>query len=185
MAAIASRLRAVCAALLLASASSACETKAQFAPSLPPAAGFRIDDGVLKLWTGTPCEGVTGLRLLFDPGTQQTTQQEWAAPRPGVHLERLDLLRTVPGSLPEPGDALQVSTPLPAGYDWTKAGSLHVCVDGPTSYGARVDVAQVLRESPQHPPGSYLFGQRGWMDASAVRRENRKSFITICAPDPK
>ncbi|AIG76665.1 Conserved putative secreted protein [Amycolatopsis japonica] len=170
----------VCAALLVVAVTAACDTKAQFAPSLPPEAGFRVDGGVLKLWTGTPCEGVTGLRLTFDSGTQDSTEQVWAAPRPGVRVERLDLLG---GSSSDAG-GLQVRTPLPSAYDWTKAGSVSIAVDGPKAFGAKADVAQVLRESAGHPTGSYLFGRSGWMDAAAVQRENRKSFLTVCTPDP-
>src|SRR5690349_20329630 len=102
MAAIARRL---CAALLAVTATAACDTPAPFAPSLPPAAGFRVDDGVLKLWTGTPCEGVTGLRLTFDSGTSQAAEQVWTAPRPGVLVERMDLLGG-------DGGPLEVRTPL-------------------------------------------------------------------------
>lgn len=187
MADIVSRLRVACVALLVvavAAMTAACDTKAQFAPSLPPAAGFRVDDGVLKLWTGTPCEGVTGLTLIFDVGSSQSTEQRWTAPRPGVLVERMDLLRTTGGSLPDTDGGLHVQKPLPADYDWTKAGWLNFSVNGPKANGARVDVGQVLRESAQHPSGSYLFGQRGWMDASDVQRENQKSFLTVCTPDP-
>jgi hypothetical protein len=169
-----------CVALLVASATAACDTEAQYAPSLPPAAGFRVDDGVLKLWTGTPCRGVTGMTLIFDSGTAKSTEQVWSAPRPGVSVERMDLL----GSTPDSADPLQVETPLPADYDWTKAGSIVFYVDGPKANGARVDVDRVLTESARHPSGSYLFGQTGWLDASDVRRENQKSFLTICTPDP-
>ncbi|GAB3892534.1 hypothetical protein GCM10029964_067490 [Kibdelosporangium lantanae] len=184
MADIVNRLRVACAALLVVAVTAACKTTAQFAPSLPPAAGFRIDNGVLKLWTGTPCPGVTGMTLIFDVGTSESTHQRWTAPKPGVLLERMDLLRTSGEPFPYTGDPLQVQEPLPRGYDWTKAGWLNFSVDGPTANGARVDVAQVLRESAQHPPASYLFGSRGWMDPSDVQRENRKSFLTICTPDP-
>jgi len=177
--------RVACAALLVVAVTAACDTKAQYAPSLPPAAGFRVEDGVLKLWTGTPCHGVTGLTLIFDSGTQESTEQVWTAPRPGVLVEHMDLLRTTGATPPDTLGPLQVQNPLPADYDWTKAGSIAFSVDGPKAYGARVDVAQVLRESAQHPSGSYLFGQRGWMDASDVQRENQKSFMTVCTPDPE
>jgi hypothetical protein len=185
MADIARWLRVACAALLVATVTAACDTKAQFAPSLPPAAGFRVDDGVLKLWTGTPCSGVTGLRLIFDSGTQKSTEQVWTAPQPGVLVERMDLLSTGGGPSPDTGGPLQVQKPLPADYDWTKASAINFSVDGPKAFGARVDVAQVLRESAQHPSGSYLFGQSGWMEASDVQRENKKSFLTVCTPDPQ
>jgi hypothetical protein len=184
MADITRRLGVACAALILAAATAACDDKSPYAPSLPAAAGFRVDGGVLKLWTGTPCSGVTGLTLIFDTGTKGSTKQVWTAPQPGVPVERMDLLPTAGGSLPDTGGPLQVKQPLPAGYDWTKAESMNLSVDGPKSFGARVDVAQVLRESPAHPSGSYLFGQRGWMDQSDVQRENQKSFLTVCTPDP-
>ena len=175
------RLLVACAAILLATVTAACDTKAPFEPSLPPAAGFRVDNGVLKLWTGTACQGVTGMTVVFDVGTKQSTQQVWTAPKPGVPLERIDLL---PETGPDPTSPLQIQQPLPTGYDWTKAGSLTFYVNGPKANGAREDVAQVLRESPQHPSDSYLFGEQGWMNAADVRRENQKSFLTICTPDP-
>ncbi|MGH3876848.1 MAG: hypothetical protein ACRDSK_07390 [Actinophytocola sp.] len=175
-----------CVALLVASATAACDTEAQYAPSLPPAAGFRVDDGVLKLWTGTPCRGVTGMTLIFDSGTAKSTEQVWSAPRPGVSLERMDLLGTAAqGSASDSAEPLQVKKPLPADYDWTKADSIVFYVDGPRANGARGDVDQVLTESARHPSRSYLFGQAGWMDASDVQRENQKSFLTICTPDPE
>lgn len=181
---IASWPRAVGAALLVASMATACDTgEAPFAPSLPAAAGFRVDDGVLKLWTGTPCRGVIGMTLIFDSGTGNRTEQTWSAPRPGVALERMDLLSTTQGS--SGAEPLEVEKPLPADYDWTKADSLVFSVDGPSAYGARVDVDQLLAESARHPSGSYLFGQAGWLDAADVQRENRKSFLTICTPDPE
>jgi hypothetical protein len=184
MADMSRRLRAACAAVLVATVAAACDTRAQFEPSLPPAAGFRVDGGVLKLWTGTPCHGVIRLRLIFDTGTRESAEQVWTAPQPGVTVERMDLLPTAEGSAPDTGGALQVQKPLPAEYDWTTAGAINFSVDGPEAFGARVDVARVLRESARHPSGSYLFGQRGWMDASDVQRENRKSFLTVCTPDP-
>jgi hypothetical protein len=177
--------RVACSALLVVAVAAACDTEAQFAPSLPPVAGFRVDDGVLKLWTGTPCDGVTGLTLIFDSGTSESAEQRWTAPRPGVLVERMDLLRIDGGPSPDTGGPLQVQTPLPEDYDWTNADSIAFSVDGPKANGARVDVPQVLRESDQHPSGSYLFGQRGWMDASDVQRENQKSFLTVCTPDPE
>ncbi|WP_410870897.1 hypothetical protein [Nocardia sp. A7] len=179
------RRRVACAALLVVAVIAACDSTAQFAPSLPPAAGFRVDDGVLKLWTGTPCDGVTGMTLIFDSGTSESTEQVWTAPLPGVLVERMDLLRTAGGSATNTGGPLQLQQPLPADYDWTKADSLVFSVDGPKANGARLDVGQVLRESAQHPSESYLFGQRGWMNAADVQRENQKSFLTVCTPDPE
>jgi hypothetical protein len=185
MADIVRRARVACAALLMAAATAACDSEAQFAPSLPPAAGFRVDGGVLRLWTGTPCPGVTGLRLTFDSGTRESTEQVWAAPQPGVPVERMDLL-TPAGSSPRDADApLQVRKSLPADYDWTTADAISLSVDGPKAFGAGADLAQVLRESAEHPAESYLFGRHGWMDATDVRRENGKSFLTICTPDPE
>ncbi|RLK61382.1 hypothetical protein [Actinokineospora cianjurensis] len=180
MADTARRWRVACAALLVAAATAACDTRAQFEPSLPPAAGFRVDDGVLKLWTGTPCEGVTGLTLIFDSGTQASADQRWTAPLPGVPVERMDLLTAFPNT----DGPFQIRKALPPDYDWTKATTLNFAVDGPKANGARLDIPQVLRESPQHPPDTYLFGQTGWKSPADVQRENQKSFLTICTPDP-
>ncbi|GAA4965800.1 hypothetical protein [Actinoplanes utahensis] len=182
MADITRGVRAACAALLVATAAAACDTEAPFAPPLPVAAGFRVDDGVLRLWTGTPCQGVIRLRLVFDVGTAESAEQVWTAPQPGVPVERMDLLTAGGGSAPDTGGPLRVETPLPAAYDWTKAAWINFSVDGPQAYGARVDVAEVLRESAEHPPESYLFGQSGWMSPADVRRENQRSFLTVCAP---
>lgn len=124
------------------------------------------------------------MRLTFDSGTRTSTEQVWTAPQPGVPVERLDLLSPAGGSAPDTG-GLQVRKPLPADYDGTKADSIDFAVDGPKAYSAKVDVAQVLRESAGHPPASYLFGRRGWMEAPDIRRENQKSFLTICSPDPE
>ncbi|GAA2614591.1 hypothetical protein Adu01nite_33620 [Paractinoplanes durhamensis] len=182
--AVTRRLRAACAVLLLATVTAACDTEAQFAPSLPPAAGFRVDDGTLKLWTGTPCSGVTAVTLIFETAGQGDQDQVWRAPKPGVTVERMDLLKTAGGSAPDTGGPLQVQKPLPTDFDWTKATSIVFYVSGPTANGAREDVAQLLRESPNHPSDSYLFGQQGWMNEADVQRENKKSFLTVCTPDP-
>jgi hypothetical protein len=183
MAGIRRRLGVVVTALLAATMAVACDTKAPFAPSLPAVAGFRVDDGVLKLWTGTPCEGVTRVWVLFDAGTTKGAEQIWTAPPPGVRLEYMDLLTTA-GETPPTNGPLEVETPLPADYDWTKAATLHLMVYGPTAFGALVDVRRVLRESADHPSDTYLFGHLGWMNAADIQRENQKSLLTICTPDP-
>ncbi|GAA1644997.1 hypothetical protein [Actinoplanes couchii] len=175
MADITRRLRSAFAALLVAVSATACETGSQLTPPLPPAVGFRVDDGVLKLWTGTPCEGVFGMTLTFDVGTSTSTEQTWTAPKPGVRLDRMNLLPT------DPGSDWQIEDPLPAGYDWTTAQWLNFAVQGPESWGARTEVAKIIGESPEHPPESYLFGANGWMNAAEVQQENGKSFMTICS----
>jgi len=171
-------------ALLVVALTGACRTTAQFAPSVPAEAGFRVEGGVLKVWTGTPCNGVFRERLTFDVGTHESTDVEWGAPRPGVLFERMDLLKITGEPVTEPRVDLHLEQPPPTGYDWTKAEALNFAVDGPSAWGSRVDVARVLRESPQHPAGSYLFGAIGWKDPADVGRENGRSFITICTPDP-
>ncbi|MGM1062190.1 hypothetical protein [Saccharothrix sp. Mg75] len=183
MAGIADRRRVACAVLLAMSVTAACGTKAPFEPSLPTATGFRVDGDVLKLWTGTPCNGVTGVTVTFDSGTTRSAEQAWSAPPPGVLLERMDLLRTSGEPPPDTAEPLRVRKTLVEGYDWTKSDSINFSVDGPSAYGARVDVGRVLDESARHPSDSYLFGGRGWMDAADVERENQKSFLTVCTPD--
>ena len=151
---------------------------------------FRSNGGTASGYLALP-EGRRGPAVIviqewwgLDSGTKESAKQVWTAPQPGVTVERMDLLSTARGSSPDTGGALQVQQSLPAGYDWTTADSINFSVDGPNAFGARVDVAPVLHESAQHPSGSYLFGQRGWMDAADVQRENQKSFLTVCTPDP-
>jgi hypothetical protein len=51
---------------------AACDTKSQFEPSLPPAAGFRVDDGRPEtLDRHPPCAGAIRLTLIFDTGAHQ------------------------------------------------------------------------------------------------------------------
>lgn len=97
----------------------------------------------------------------------------------------MDLLASAKGSPPvgRPPEPLRVEERLAAKYDWTKAEAITLYMNGPsTMHGVRVDVQQVLRESPEHPAGTYLFGEASWMDASEVQRENGKSFLTPCTP---
>src|SRR3981189_1277693 len=79
----------------------------QFAPSLRPAFGARVTDGQLRIWTGSPCAGVTRLALTFDPDEAElvlTAPHE----RPAT-VEHL----TLGGPYPE----LTVADSLPAGFD--------------------------------------------------------------------
>jgi hypothetical protein len=185
MADIERRTRLAVAALLVAALTGACQTKSQYAPSVPAEAGFRVENGVLKLWTGTPCNGVYGMTVYFDTDGQKSVRLEWRAPKPGVVLERMDLLKTAAEPASDTDAGLQLENPPPAGFDWTKANTLTLGLNGPTtSWGSVVDVVRLLRESPQHPAGSYLFGAIGWKDITDVQRENGRSFITICTPDP-
>ncbi|KAA1420142.1 hypothetical protein FE697_018990 [Mumia zhuanghuii] len=157
---------------------SGCDDEAQFAPSLPSAAGYRDDGGALRIWTGTPCEGVTRVALTFAGPGDERARLVLRAPSPGVTVEHLD-----PAA---PDAAFEPEESLPDGYDWRTADTISLVIDGAEpAWGSVVGVDQVVVESPDHPEDSFLFDDLGWKDPTAVDAENGTSFLTVCTPDPE
>ncbi|MGV9801039.1 hypothetical protein ACWDTP_23625 [Mycobacterium sp. NPDC003449] len=152
--------------------------EAQFAPSLQPAFGARVTDGRLRIWTGTPCTGVTRLALTFD------------ADRP----DRADLVLTAPDAdgaplehftLGDPSPGLEVSEPLPHGYDWRRARTLRLVISASRDgWGSNADLGEVTDGSPHHPADTYWFQDIGWLDAAGVAEQDGKTFLTTCSSDP-
>lgn len=151
---------------------------APWAPSLPPAAGLRVDaDNSLRLWTGTSCHQVTRVVATFEGGDNERAQLVLVAPEPGITIERLDL--------GDPPDELTVQTALPAGFDWHSSKNVRIQVDGADpSWGSITAVDAIVSGSAEHPPTHYLFGKNGWKDEAAVQRDNGRTFLAICTPDP-
>lgn len=169
--------------LALGLATAACDPgdafgPAQFAPSLPPAAGLRAgEDGSLLLWTGTPCRRVTRVVVTFVGTDGARTPLVLVAPAPGIAVEHLDL-----GDLPHD---LTVQTSLPDGYDWRTSKEVRFHLYGASpSWESRTAVESVVSGSAVHPATSYLFGKLGWKDEAAVAEDNGSTFLTICTPDP-
>ncbi|WP_370614130.1 hypothetical protein [Mumia sp. Pv 4-285] len=164
---------AVAALLLL----SGCDDgDAQFAPPLPSGAGYRDDGGALRIWTGTPCQGVTRVALTFAGPGNDRARLVLTAAAPGVTVEHLDL------AAPDP--ALTVVEALPAGYDWRDADTVNLVIDAAEpAWGSVVDVDDVVAGSPEHPGSTFLFDDLGWKDRADVDAENGSSFVTVCSPD--
>jgi len=148
---------------------------APFAPSLRPAFGARVTDGRLHIWTGSRCVGVTRLALTFEP--DRTELVLTAPPQRPATVEHL----TIGG--PYPG--LEVSEPLPDGFDWRKAESLRLSVyGGVDGWGSYADITEVVEGSSDHPNDTYLFREVGWLSAADVAALDGKTFLATCTPDP-
>lgn len=147
----------------------------QFAPSLRPAFGARVTDGQLRIWTGSPCVGVTRLALTFDPDEAELVL---SAPH-----ERPATIEHVTLGGPYPG--LEVGKPLPAGFDWRRTDSVRISVyGGVDSWGSYADIAEVVEGSSQHPNDTYLFEGVGWLNAADVAAQDGKTFLATCTADP-
>lgn len=151
-------------------------------------AGFRVTDGELSIWTGSPCLGATRIDLVFEPyeGTREelqlATQTYQGRLTPGVEVQYVTL------GAPNPG--FQVTTPLPPGYDWRSAQRLSFAIDGPpVSRGpSNIDfapvVAEITENSARHPEDTYFFPDLGWLGPADIAAGNGVDFLTMCTPDP-
>jgi hypothetical protein len=84
-----------------------------------------------------------------------------------------------------PYRGLEVSDPLPAGFDWRNAESMRISVyGGADSWGSYVNIADVVESSHQHPNDTYLFEGVGWLNPSDVAAQDGKTFLATCTPDP-
>lgn len=148
---------------------------AQFAPSLRPAFGARVDGDRLQIWTGRPCRDVTRVMLTYRFADRDSIPVLLSAP--GTTVERFDA-----GSGAGP---LAVQDPLAPGIDWQEAESVSMVLDGPDFHqGSFVDLDVVAEGSPEHDADTYWFQDVGWLDPDAVGEKDGKSFLTTCTPDP-
>ena len=148
---------------------------APFAPSLRPAFGARVVDGQLRIWTGSRCADATRATLVFRPSQSEL---ELTAPQgKSADVERLTLGGPYPG--------LEVTEPLPDGFDWRKQESVDFWVDSePASWGSSVNIAEVLKGSAEHPDDTYWFQDVGWLNPAEVAAQDGKTFLATCTPDP-
>ncbi len=166
----------VLAGALAATAVSGCQLVGPDpeATSLPAVFGARMTDGKLALSTGTPCDEVSRVVVLFTPDAGRLT----LAPVRGT--ARFDQL-TVGG----PYDGLQVTEPLPAGFDWRTAEEVTLIVTAPEGSGSTpTRISEIVEGSPRHDPDTFYFAGIGWLDAQQVAERNRRSLLTICTTDP-
>ncbi|KRD05288.1 hypothetical protein ASE48_19085 [Mycobacterium sp. Root265] len=142
--------------------------------SLPPVFGARVTDGRLELSTGTPCGEVSRVVVLFTPDAGRLT----LAPVSGT--AEVDQL-TVGG----PYDGLQVTEPLPDGFDWRTAEEVTLIVTAPEGSGSTpTQISEVVDGSSEHPADTFYFQGIGWLDPQQVAEQNRRSLLTICTTDP-
>jgi hypothetical protein len=147
-------------------------------PSLPQVVGARVTAGQLQFWTGSSCPGVRVVSMLFgDAGAPElalTTQDQW-----GVAFDRLSLDGPYP-----PG--MQVTTPLPAGFDWRTAQKVSVSISSDIAGGGTTaEIPEIVSGSKDHPDDTYYFEEFGWLSGSEVAAKNGRDFLTLCTPDPR
>jgi hypothetical protein len=167
-------------------ATSACDDNgwkqtAPFAPSLRPAFGARVTDDQLHFWMGSPCIHTTSIDLTFDAYHGHRAELGLTAPGgvdgPGVDVEYLVLGGPYPG--------FDVTEALPADFDWRKAESARIGVDGPPdTWGSTTNMAEVVKGSAEHPDDTYWFQDVGWMNPAQVAEQDRKTFLATCSHDP-
>jgi hypothetical protein len=148
---------------------------APFAPSLRPAFGARVTDGKLQIWTGSRCTGVKRLALAFEPNRAELVLTS----EPGADVEHLTLGGQYPG--------MQVSHPLPDGFDWHNEESMRISIyggPGGGGLGSSTDLTEVIEGSEQHPVDTYWFQGVGWLDPADVAAKDGKTFLATCTPDP-
>lgn len=149
---------------------------ASFGPPHPVAFGARVADGNLRVWTGSPCGRTTQVMLSFEPSRAELVLT--ASSAEGVTFERI----TLGGPYP-PG--LEVSRPLPDGFDWRSQQSMRISVDSDSDgWGTSTDLTLVIRESGQHPKDAYWFQDVGWLDPAEVAAQDGKTFLATCT-DPR
>jgi hypothetical protein len=168
-------LLSVLVALVSACQSNDWEQTAPFAPSERPAFGARVTDGNLRIWTGSPCVGITAFSLYFGP---DDTELELRAPQNApFELERLTVGQPYPG--------LQVSRPLPPNFDWRAADTVRISVyGGEGGWGSTAQIAEVIKGSASHPDDTYFFQDVGWLNPAQVAEQDGKTFLATCTDDP-
>ncbi|MBW9213413.1 hypothetical protein KV102_01040 [Mumia sp. zg.B53] len=169
------RVAAATTAVLGATVLTACDGDAPFEPSLPSAAGYRADGDALRIWTGTPCVGVTRFALTFTTADGERQRLVLTAPPPGVTVEQLDIA--------QPDPAFTVDEQPTSDFDWRDAEKASLVIDAAEpAWGSVVDLSDVVDGSPEHPADAYLFDDVGWKDAADVADQNGQDFLTVCTP---
>ena len=149
-------------------------------PSLESAFGARVLDGKLHIWTGSTCHDVIEFGLTFDP-YKQDARAELLMKAPndvGVDVEYFTLGDQVPG--------LKLTQPLPPNFDWRSAESVRITVHGNKTggWGDTTELAEVIKNSAEHPDDTYWFQGVGWLNPDEVKKQDGKTFLATCTPSP-
>ncbi|MCD9199852.1 hypothetical protein [Aeromicrobium wangtongii] len=161
-----------------------CDRTNQLAPSLPQVVGLRVDGEQLQIVTGTPCEGVDRIFVLFSGGVDKDGKK---LPRgqlvasSGRTVEQV----TVGSEVVVPG--FTVTEALPTGFDWRDYSEMDVGfvgLDGDIG-GATSDLVPLKKQGAQHADdGTAYVRDEGWLTPREILAGNTKSFLTACTPDP-
>jgi len=171
-------VRVTVAVIILALGMSSCRdwNRAPYGPILQPAFGARVTDGRLEIWPGPGCVGITRVGITFEPSNAQLVLN--SSDKQGVDLDRFELGGPYPAGL-------QVSKPLPVGYDWRTSRSIRLSLDGGSSaWGTATDTAEVVKGSPNHADGTFWFQDVGWLNSDEVVARNGKTFLASCTHNP-
>ena len=172
------RVAALLVALVALLAASGChEIQNPGIRSLPLVFGARVTTGQLKVWTGEPCLGVTRFGLIFEGDTRAELELQASADQ-GVQVDHV----TLGGPYP-PG--LEITKPLPAGFDWHTAKSIRISITASIEGGGTaMDMAEIVNGSAEHPDDTYWFGEAGWLNPTELAAKDGKTLLTPCMPDP-
>ncbi|GAS86865.1 hypothetical protein [Mycolicibacterium brisbanense] len=154
-----------------------CTPDPAYKPSVPTVFGVRETDGLLRIWTGSPCPGTTKAVVTFEPsGIELVLTARDAA---GSDFQRY----TVGDPIPD----MDVSRALPKDFDWTQQRELQLNVSRaePDTGPQRADLGVVRAESASHPADTYWFQGIGWLNPTQVAEQDGKTFLATCTREPK
>ncbi|MCD9199851.1 hypothetical protein [Aeromicrobium wangtongii] len=175
--------RALSGLVLLTAAGllAGCDTTNQLAPSLPRVVGLQVDGAQLQILTGTPCDGVDEIALIFSgDGDTDSLRTQLAAD--AAHT--VDRLRVGTGVVV---DGFTTTEALPAGFDWRDYSEMDVILDGPAGAvgESTSDLEPVKADGVKHSgDGTAYVRREGWLTLPEIIDGNTKSFLTACTPDP-
>ncbi|SEH61791.1 hypothetical protein SAMN04489835_2077 [Mycolicibacterium rutilum] len=154
-----------------------CTTDPASEPELPATFGARVTDGTLEIATGTPCAETNGVSLFFRPTdpNRSDIQLRMFVPHgsPPVDFDRLRLGEIPPG--------MRIDRPLPDGFDWHSMESVQLSIHRPDYHrDTRVDLAEVIRGSAEHPADMYYFQGAGWLDLAQAAEQDGKTYLSAC-----
>lgn len=145
---------------------------------VPALIAARADGERLEIWTGTPCEGVTEIVLVLDPGAPDPLARvEYVAREPQA-LDRFDL-----GTPPE---GFTARVPLPEGVSWRDAEDVSVTftlADGQRSAGVDLNALADAADSAETGPDDYLLGDQVRTDDEVLEGDG-DDYALVCSPDP-
>ncbi|OBC16670.1 hypothetical protein A5784_25850 [Mycobacterium sp. 852013-50091_SCH5140682] len=154
-----------------------CTPDPEYKPSAPTVFGVRETDGLLRIWTGSPCPGTREAVVTFEPsGIELVLNSRNPV---GIDFQRY--------TVGEPLADMDISRALPTDFDWTGQRELQLNVSraDPDTGPQRADLGVVRAESASHPEDTYWFQGIGWLNPTQVAEQDGKTFLATCTRDPK